>query len=525
MTSVVLSIDQGSSSSRCLVLSGAGNADQLDSPPGLSVLAAASCEIATSLPGPGRVEHDPDEITGSVRQAISGAMARAGVSWTDVRGIGLTAQTETFVVWERASGRPVHPAISWRDGRGAEVCDRLRAAGLASMVRQRTGLPLEPAFTAPKLRWLLDEIDGGQRRAAAGELLFGDVNCWLAWNLSGGTAHVTEPSMASRTMLFSLSDQAFDRDLLELFGIPEAMLPEVRPTAGHIARTDAGGCGGTALISAAIGDQQAALFGQRCWEPGQGKLTLGTGAFLWCQTGAVPTADPPHGVVSSCAWRLHGKAAFALEGFVPTAGSVTPWLRGLGVLGGKDWPLIGDAAVSRAARTGASGLWCVPALDGLGTPVWSAVAAADFTGLTAKSTAADICEAALLGVAHQIADAVDAVRDGLPGPLTTLRVDGGMSRNDSLLQALADMCGVTLERAKSAEVTALGAGALAGIGAEVWDRAAVDKLLAAEAGPAGQVIPRLAASERSAVRQAWQYVRDRALATWDKAGQPPETAS
>jgi glycerol kinase len=518
VTPVILAVDQGSSSSRCLVLSAAGPAGRPGSPPGLTVLAAAGRDVATALPRPGWVEHDPEEITASVRQAIASAMEQAGVSWADVAGIGLAAQTETFMVWERGTGRPVYPAISWRDGRAGDVCDQLRAAGHAAEIRRRTGLPLQSAFTAPKLRWLLDEIDAGQRRAAAGDLLFGDVNCWLTWQLSGGAAHVTEPSMASRTMLFSLADLAWDADLLDLFAIPAAMLPEVRPTAGRLAMTDASTCGGAAAICAAAGDQQAALFGQRCWEAGEAKLTLGTGAFLWCQAGPLPPAVTPAGVVASCAWQLGTEAAFAFEGFVPNAGSVTPWLRGLGVLGPQAWPAIGDTALARTAAAGTGGLWCVPALYGLGTPAWAGNAAADITGLTATSAAADIGEAALLGVAQQVADAVEAVGDGLARPLTTIRLDGGMSRNDSLLQALADLSGATLERASTAEATALGVGGLAGIGAGAWDSTALTDLLAAATGPRVVIEPRLPAAERAMVRQAWRQVRDRALAGWAAAG-------
>ncbi len=451
---------------------------------------------------------------------MTAAMARAEVSWSQVSGIGLAAQTETFVVWERATGRPVYPAISWRDTRAGDVCDRLRTGGHAAEIRRRSGLPLQPAFTAPKLRWLLDTIDSGQRRAVAGDLLFGDVNCWLTWNLSGRVAHVTEPSMASRTMLFNLADQAWDPDLLALFGIPGQLLPEVHPTAGKAsAETDRRGnaSGGSAVICASAGDQQAALFGQRCWETGQAKLTLGTGAFLWCQAGPVPPAQQPDGVVSTCAWQLNDEAAFALEGFVPTAGSVTPWLRRLGALGNDAWPAIRATALARAARAGRGGLWCIPALYGLGTPEWTGTAAADISGLTASSTAADISElqAALIGVAHQVSDAVDAaVRAGLPEALTTIHVDGGMSANDSLLQALADLSGSRLERGRTAEATALGAGALAGLGAGVWDRASLDDLLAAAAGPATVIEPQLPAGDRVAVRGTWREVRDRAVAGW-----------
>ena len=262
------------------------------SPPGLSVLATASCDLATALPRPGWVEHDPDEITAGVRRAMTAAMARAEVSWAEVSGIGLAAQTETFVVWERATGRPVYPAISWRDSRAGDVCDRLRAGGHAAEIRRRSGLPLQPAFTAPKLRWLLDAIDGGQRRAAAGDLLFGDVNCWLTWNLSGRAAHVTEPSMASRTMLFGLTDQAWDPELLALFGIPRRAAAGGAADSRELADTDAAAAAARPPSTPRPGDQQAALFGQRCWDAGQAKLTLGTGAFLWCQAGPVPPAVP-----------------------------------------------------------------------------------------------------------------------------------------------------------------------------------------------------------------------------------------
>jgi glycerol kinase len=331
--------------------------------------------------------------------------------------------------------------------------------------------------------------------------------------------------MASRTMLFSLADLGWDPDLLDLFGIPAAMLPQVRPTAGQLATTSADVLDSTVPICATVGDQQAALFGQRCFDPGQAKLTLGTGAFLWCQAGHGLPEHPPDGVVASCAWQVGGQAFFGLEGFVPNAGSVVPWLRGLGVLGADTWPSVSDGALGRAARAGTSGLWCVPAIFGLGTPAWAGTAGADIVGLAATSTAADVSEAAVLGVAHQVADAVDAVAVALPEPLTTIRVDGGMARNDSLLQAIADLCGATLERPSSGEATALGVGALAGVGAGVWDAAAVGDLLRGAAGQAVMLRPCLPTSDRTAVRQAWRQVRDRAVAGWHPASQPGQASS
>jgi glycerol kinase len=495
---IVLAVDQGSSSSRCVALDLA-----------LRPLATASRPVASSFPRPGWVEHDPAELLASVLGAVADAIAQAGVGWADIAGIGLAAQTETFVVWERETGRPVYPAISWRDGRAAGRCHELRQAGHEAEVRERTGLPLQPAFSAAKLSWLLGSVPDGRRRAAAGDLLFGDVNSWLTWNLSGGV-HVTEPSMAARTMLFNLAGSAWDPALLDLFGIPAPMLPPVISTAGRLAVTDPRACGGRAVIGASIGDQQAALYGQRCWSEGMAKLTLGTGAFVWCHAGGQPPARVPEGVVASCAWRLGGHSGYALEGFVPNAGGVTTWLRQLGVLADGGWPVIRDGAISDAGRRGAAGgMWCVPALFGLGTPRWAAAPRADLVGLTAATTAADVAEAALLGVAYQIADAVDAVGQGLAGPLRAVRVDGGMSRNNSLLQAIADLTGTVLERPVADEITALGAGALAGLGTGLWDLAALEGI----PFETGAVIrPVLPPDDRAAARQAWQEVLARSLA-------------
>ena len=429
--------------------------------------------------------------------------------------IGLAAQTETFVVWDAASGEPVYPAVSWRDTRAGAVCDRLRAEGHEQLVRERTGLPLEAAFSAPKLRWVLDQVPGAQAAAEAGRLRFGDVNCWLTWCLSGGARHVTEPSMAARTMLFGAASLAWDQDLLDLFGVPAALLPEVVPTAGELAVTDPAVAGGRAVIRASLGDQQAALFGQRCWSAGMAKLTLGTGAFLWCHAGPVPPAAVPPGVVASTAWQTSDANAYAFEGFVPNAGGVVTWLRGLGAVPADRWPEIRDGAGRGGDGDPAAGLWCVPALFGLGTPHWGTAARADVTGLGPGSTGAGLAEAALLGVVHQVADAIDAVRGGLAGPLEVIRVDGGMARNDSVLRAVADLAGVTLERTGVTEATALGAGALAGLGAGLWDTAG----LAALPFDAGQRIsPALGEAGRAAARAGWREVLEAALARWEVAG-------
>ncbi len=488
MPAVLLAVDQGSSSSRCVVLDAK-----------LAPVAVASRPLATSFPAPGRVEHDPGQILAGVLGAIGDALAQAGADWADVAGLGLAAQTETFVVWDRATGQPAYPAVSWRDTRTSGACRQLRADGCEPDVRTRTGLPLEPAFSASKLRWLLAEVPGARAAAARGQLLFGDVNCWLIWQLSGGAVHVTDPSMATRTMLFNLASGAWDPVLLELFGIPAPMLPAIAPTAGPFGGTAAGVCGGRAAITASAGDQQAGLFGQRCWRAGLAKLTLGTGAFLWCHAGDSPPATPPAGVVASCAWQLGSQTSYALEGFVPNAGGVVTWLRRLGVLAADAWPRISDGALARP--DGAP--WCVPALFGLGTPHWAPVATAEIGGLTADSTGADVAEAALIGVVHQIVDAIDAVQEGLASPLGLIRVDGGLGRNDSVLQAIADLSGRCLDRPAGTEATALGAGALAGLGAGQWDLAAL-AALPVEAGH--QVRPGLAEPARQAARAGWQSV-------------------
>ena len=505
MSAVLLAVDQGSSSSRCVVFDG-----------DLRPLAVASRPVASSFPAAGWVEHDAHQILGSVIESVSSAMGRAPARWPDVAGIGLTAQTETFVVWERATGQAVYPAISWRDNRGAGFCDRLRGSGHEDLIRARTGLPLEPAFSASKLRWLLDNVTGARAAAEAGGLLFGDINSWLTWNLSGGTTHVTEPSMAARTMLFDIGALAWDADLLSLFGIPAQMLPAVVPTAGRHAVTDPAVGGGTAVIGASVGDQSAALFGQRCWREGMAKLTLGTGAFLWCHAGAAPPAAVPAGVVASCAWQLGAQTAYALEGFVPNAGGVTAWLRQLGVLAEEAWPHIRQGALrDLAARP-----WCVAALFGLGTPRWGGTAHADIVGLTAGSTGADVAEAALLGVVHQIVDAIEAVQSALAIQLRLIRVDGGLASNDSVLQAIADLAGITLEGPAVTEATALGAGALAGLATGQWDMAALGRL-AFE--PGARVSPALPASLRGTARAGWQSVLSESLTRWQAAEHRTET--
>jgi glycerol kinase len=421
----------------------------------------ASRPVTSSYPRPGWVEQDPEEIAATTVESIRAAMDEAGASWDDVRAIGIDNQTETFLVWERATGRPIYPAIVWQCRRTAEACERLRAEGREPMIRRRTGLELDPSFSATKLRWVLDHVDGARSRAEAGDLAYGDVACWLIWRLSGGRAHVTEPSNGSRSMLLDLSSLEWDPELLDLFAVPPALLPQIRRTGSVLAETDPRVVGGRVPIAAALGDQQAALFGQQCWEPGMAKLTLGTGAFVWANAGSSPP-QPPDGILGTCAWRLADETAYALEGFIPVAGAAVSWLRHVGVLEG---PEATEAMAERAAR---DEVWFVPALAGLGAPLWDSHAKGSVLGLTLGSSRDDLVRGALDGVVHQVADAVEAMDAGIPGGLARLRVDGGMAGNDWLLQRLADLIARPVERPVNTEATGLGAASVAGLTVGLW---------------------------------------------------------
>jgi glycerol kinase len=481
VSDVVLGLDQGTSSTRCFVVDH-----------DLQVVAEASRPVDSSFPRPGWVEQDPGQILVSAVSAVREAVDRAGVGWEAVRAVGIDNQTETFVVWDRGTGEPVYPAIVWQDRRTAERCDRLRDEGHEPLVRSRTGLELDPSFSATKLGWVLDEVDGARRSADAGRLAFGDVASWLIWRLSGGQ-HVTEPSNASRSMLMNLSTLEWDQELLDLFGVPGSMLPEIRPTGSVFAKADPGVLGADVALAGALGDQQAALFGQQCWSPGMTKLTLGTGAFVWANAGPAPPT-PPDGILGTCAWQLDGETAYALEGFVPVAGAAVAWLMDLGV--------IDDPAGSAELASTEEGdeVWFVPALTGLGAPRWDPRARGALLGLTRGTSRAALVRAALDGVTHQVADAVDAMRAGIPGGLAALRVDGGMAANDWLLQRLADLLAVPVERPRNTEATGIGAASVAGLAVGFWsspqelaERWSLDRAFE----------PRMDAVERGRLRERW----------------------
>ena len=451
MSDVVLAIDQGTSSTRCFVIGS-----------DLEVRAVASRPVRSIFPEPGWVEQDPDELVSTAIEAAREAVERADVGWDAVRAIGIDNQTETFLVWRREDGTPVYPAIVWQDRRTAEACDRLREAGHEPQIRALTGLELDPSFSATKLAWLLDREPEFAEAAADGRLCFGDVASWLLWRLSGGRVHVTEPSNASRSMLFEIRTLGWDEELLALFGVPRVMLPEVRPTGSFLAETDPVVLGARVPVAGALGDQQAALFGQGCWAAGMAKVTLGTGAFLWMNAGAM-VPEPPAGILGTVAWQIDDEVAYALEGFVPVAGAAVAWLVEVGLLSSPE----ASEAVARSGEVG-TGIAFVPALTGLGAPSWDPAVRGAIVGIGRETRSGDVVRATLDGVVHQVADALDAMEAGMPSELEALRVDGGMAANDWLLQRAADLLDRPVERPSNPEATGLGAAGVAGLTAGFW---------------------------------------------------------
>ena len=474
MSPLVLGLDQGTSSTRCVALDD-----------GLRERGAASVALASSFPGPGLVEQDPEAIAESAQHAIAGALADAGAGPSDVAALGIANQTETFIVWERASGRPIHPAIVWQDRRTDDACEGLRADGREALVRARTGLELDATFPATKLRWLLDHVEA----VDDGALAYGDVASWLLHRLAG--VHVTDAGNAGRSLLCPLGGLDWDAELLELFGIPRSLLPPIVDSD----RIDAVVAG--VPVRAVAGDQQASLFGLRCLEAGAAKVTLGTGAFVLAQAGEAPPS-PPAGVLASCAWRREATTSYALEGFIPTAGAAADWFARIGALpGGAEL----DALLS-STGPGDPGLVCVPAFQGFGSPTWDAGAHGALLGLRLGTTRADLARAVVDGILHQAADAIEAMSEAVA--LDVLRIDGGLSRSAWIVQRLADLTGLRVQRTARSDSTALGAATLAGLAAGVWDRPGalpeVPLDLVAE--------PELALSRRTLERERWAEARE-----------------
>lgn len=452
----VLALDQGTTSSRAIVFDGAGRP-----------VAKAQKEFEQHYPRPGWVEHDPADIWSSQVGVAAEALSRAGLQASDLAAVGVANQRETTLLWDRHTLEPVHNAIVWQDRRTAGAIDALRASGVEERVRELTGLLLDPYFSATKVAWLLDEVPGLRERAEAGELALGTVDTWLTAKLTSGTVHATDVSNASRTLLFDITALEWSDELLDLFRVPRAVLPDVVPTSGVVAEIGGGPLAGVPLAALA-GDQQAATFGQACFAPGMAKNTYGTGCFLVLNTGPQP-AFSRNRLLATVGWtrRLEQGTqppTYALEGSVFTAGAVVQWLRdGLGVIRQSS-----DVEALALSVEDSGGVAFVPALTGLGAPHWDPYARGAVLGVTRGTTAGHIARAALEGIALQVAEVVDAMREDSGLPLTELRVDGGAASNDLLMQLQADVAGVTVVRPEIVETTALGAAFLAGLAVGVW---------------------------------------------------------
>ncbi|HEV8228131.1 MAG TPA: glycerol kinase GlpK [Methylomirabilota bacterium] len=448
----VLALDQGTTGSRAMVVDTDG-----------AVRGSGYVELTQHYPQPGWVEQDAEEIWTTTVRAIGEALAAARIAATEIAAIGITNQRETTVLWERASGHPVHRAIVWQCRRTALLCERLKTDGAEPVFKSKTGLMLDPYFSGTKIRWLLDEVPGARDRAERGELAFGTVDSWLLWRLTGGAVHATDPSNASRTLCFDIRSLRWDDELCRLLGVPQAVLPVVKPSAGVFGETARGELPPGIPVTGIAGDQQAALFGQCCVEPGMAKNTYGTGSFVLLNTGQAPIASE-RGLLTTVAWQIDGAVSYALEGSVFVAGAVVQWLRdGLGI--------IATAAESEALATSvndAGGVYLVPAFTGLGAPYWDPYARGVLVGLTRGTTRAHIARAALEAIAYQNRDVIDGMAAEARASLRALRVDGGAAANNFLCQFQADVLNVEVLRPVITETTAMGAAFLAGVGAGIW---------------------------------------------------------
>lgn len=485
----ILALDQGTTSSRAMVIDQTG-----------SVVSIKQRPFQQIFPQPGWVEHNPTEIWSSQSGVATEALAEANLTERDVAAIGITNQRETTVLWDRETGEPVHNAIVWQDRRTAEFCDALRAHGDAATIQAKTGLLPDAYFSASKLNWLLNNVPGARERAEAGRLAFGTVDSWLIWKLTQGAAHVTDVSNASRTMLFNIHTLDWDEELLKLFGILRSVLPQVVASSGHCGTTK--GIFDGIPIAGIAGDQQAALFGQMCSKPGMAKCTFGTGSFMLLNTGTKPVASQNR-LLTTIAWQIGNTVEYALEGSMLMAGAVVQWLR-------DELQIIRTSAeieelASSVTNTG--GVVMVPAFAGLGAPYWDQYARGALLGMTRGTTRAHIARAALEGIALQVTDVLEAMQMDAGVPLAELRVDGGASQNNLLMQIQSDVLGIPVVRPKNSEATVLGAAYLAGLAVGYWpniDAIArqwqVDRVFA----------PKLDASVRSNVRALWHKALGRA---------------
>ena len=486
--SFILALDQGTTTSRALVFDHDG-----------CVRAEARKEFRQIFPRPGLVEHDAEDIWASQLGVAVEAIARAGLTAADIAAIGITNQRETTIVWDRRTGKPISNAIVWQDRRTAGECDRIKAEGLEPLFRARTGLVMDSYFSGTKLAWILDHVPGARARAEAGELAFGTVDSWLVWNLTGGERHVTDASNASRTLLYNIHEGTWDPELLAMLRIPPGILPEVVSSSEIYGTTTARFFAAEVPISGIAGDQQAAMFGQLCDRPGMVKNTYGTGCFMLMHTGHRPVVSARN-LLSTVACRIDGGVEYALEGSVFVAGAAVQWLRdGLGII-----RTSGEVEALAASVPDNGGVYLVPAFSGLGAPHWDPYARGALFGLTRGSTAGHIARATLESIAFQTADLLNAMKEDTGAPLAELRVDGGATSNDLLMQFQADLLGVPIVRPMVRETTALGAAYLAGLAVGYWrDRAEIGRLWRAER----TFTPSIERGKAEELRRQW----DRAL--------------
>lgn len=450
----ILALDQGTTSSRAIVFDPAGN-----------ITGVEQKEFRQVFPQPGWVEHDAEEIWETQLTVARELLKRLNIDASHIAAIGITNQRETTVIWDKHTGKPIHNALVWQDRRTASICEELKTEGFKDYISEYTGLVIDAYFSGTKVRWLLDEVEGAREKALKGDLLFGTIDTWLLWKLTGGKVHATDYSNASRTMMFNIRSLEWDSTLLKALNVPPSILPEVRPSSGLFGETTMDLFGFPIPICGVAGDQQAALFGQACFEPGMAKNTYGTGCFMLMNTGLVPTRSNK-GLLTTIAWGLDGKIFYALEGSVFNAGSAIQWLRdSLGMLeASKDSEAIANSVEDSA------GVYMVPAFTGMGAPYWDMYARGSIQGLTRGTTKAHIIRATLESLAYQTKDVLDIMAEESGIPLETLRVDGGAAANNFLMQFQADVLDTPVERPEIIETTALGAAYLAGLAVGLWTK-------------------------------------------------------
>ena len=496
MGKYIMALDAGTTSNRCILFDQKGQ-----------IVSLAQKEFTQRFPKPGWVEHDANEIWSTMLGVAVEAMQKAGASYEDIAAIGITNQRETTIVWDKKTGEPVYNAIVWQCRRTSEYCDSLMERGLVDRFREKTGLVIDAYFSATKLKWILDEVPGVRERAERGDLYFGTVETWLIWKMTKGKVHVTDYTNASRTMLFNIHTLKWDEDILKELNIPLCMLPEVRPSSCVYGETASTYFGGPIPIAGAAGDQQAALFGQTCYTPGEAKNTYGTGCFLLMNTGEKPVSST-HGLVTTIAWGIGDKITYALEGSIFVGGAAIQWLR-------DEMKLIANAAESEAVAqevTDTNGCYVVPAFTGLGAPYWDQYARGAIVGLTRGCNRAHIVRATLDSLTYQTYDVLNAMRADSGIALASLKVDGGASANNYLMQTQADVIGAPVLRPTCVESTAMGAAYLAGLAVGFWrDQAEIRKIWAVDR----TFEPQLDAKSRDARLHGWHRAVQRAF-DWAK---------